>query len=202
MKAIQLVKQNSDIKIWEEFKNEKDQALSHIYHHNIDFLFFYGKKFTTDEELVLDVIQDLFYYLIRKRKTLGGTENIRMYLLKSFRRRLFYELKKKDIRRELKNNYQLEPEIVFSIEENIIAEEEQSEKNEEIRRGMQKLNARQREVLYYKFTCDFDYDQICEIMSISYESARQMVSRSISSLKKYLTEKGLILILIFRTQKI
>ena len=201
MKAIQLVKQNSDIKIWEEFKNEKDQALSHIYHHNIDFLFFYGKKFTTDEELILDVIQDLFYYLIRKRKTLGGTENIRMYLLKSFRRRLFYELKKKDIRRELKNDYQLEPEIVFSIEENIIAEEEQSKKNEEMRRGMQKLNARQREILYYKFTCGFDYNQICEIMSISYESARQMVSRSISSLKKYLTEKGFILMLIFRTQK-
>lgn len=161
------MKQNSDIKIWEEFKNEKDYALSYIYHQNIDFLFFYGKKFTTDEELVLDVIQDLFYYLIRKRKTLGGTENIRMYLLKSFRRRFFDELKKTDIRRDLKNKYQLEPEIVFSIEEDIIAKEEQSEKNEEIRCGMQKLNARQREILYYKFTCGLDYNQICEIMSVS-----------------------------------
>lgn len=195
------MKQNFDIKIWEEFKNGKDHALSHIYHQNIDFLFFYGKKFTTDEDLILDVIQDLFYYLIQKRKTLGNTENIRMYLLKSFRRRLFDELQKSDIRRELNNVFKLEPIIVFSIEENIIEEEEQSKKNEEIKRGMQKLNAQQREVLYYKFTCGLDYNQICEIMSISCDSARQMVSRSISSLKKYLTEKGFILMFIFRHQK-
>ena len=196
------MKQNIDTKIWEEFKNEKDEALSHIYHHNIDFLFFYGKKFTTDEELLLDVIQDLFLYLIQKRKTLGDTENIRMYLLKSFRRRLFKELKKNNRRLILGKDYHLEPEIVFSVEENIISTEEQSEKNENIRRGLQKLSTRQREVLYYKFTCGFDYNQICEIMSISYESARQLVSRAVNSLKKYLIEKGFILMLIFRTRKI
>lgn len=195
------MKLNSDKKVWEEFKNKKDEALSYIYYQNVDFLFFYGKKFTSDEELILDQIQDLFFYLIKKRKTLGDTENIRMYLLKSFRRRLFVALKKKAKQQELKNAYQPESKIIFSVEEKLISAEEQSEKNMELRRGMQKLNASQREVLYYKFNCGMDYNQICEIMNLSYDSARQMVSRSIHSLKKYLSEKGVILMFIFGPQK-
>lgn len=187
---------NSDNIIWKEFKNGKDDALSFIYHQNIDFLFFYGKKFTTDEALILDVIQDLFFYLIQKRNTLGDTENIRMYLLKSFRRSLFIELRKKEKLQKF-DDTGFEPEIVFSVEENLIIAEEQSEKSMELKRGMQMLNQQQREILYYKFTCNFDYNQICEIMSISYDSARQIVSRSIQSLKKYLTLKVILLMIFF-----
>lgn len=196
------MKQNFDGKIWDEFKRGNNKALSQIYHQNIDFLFFYGKKFTTDEELVLDTIQDLFFYFIQKRNNLGKTENIRMYILKAFRRRLFEEIKKTNKLRKLNSDLQIEPQITFSKEEDIIARERQSKKDKELQRGMQKLNARQREVLYYKFTCGFDYDQICEIMSISYESARKMVSRSVNSLKKYLNEQGFVLMLLFRAKKI
>ena len=184
--------------IWEEFKNGEEYALSYIYHQNIDFLFFYGKKFTGDENLVLDAIQDLFYDLIRSKKNLGPTDNIRLYLLKSFRRKLIRELDKNKKQANLSNDYFPEPNIVFSIEEDLIRDEEQSNKLKFIRQGMQELNAKQREILYYKFTCDFDYAQICEIMSITYDSARQQVSRAISSIKKYLSENDFVFMFIFK----
>ncbi|QIA09152.1 RNA polymerase sigma factor [Draconibacterium halophilum] len=187
--------------IWREFINEREDALSFIYHQNVDFLFFYGKKFTTDESLIVDVIQDLFFYLISKRENLGETDNIRIYLLKSFRRRLFENLKKKKKELEQIKEYSIEPRIVFSVEEKIIFDEEESEKELELKRGMEKLNAKQREVLYYRFTCGFDYQQICEIMSISYDTARQMVSRSIQSLKKYLISRGFIFVILFGRKK-
>ncbi len=170
--------------LWDEFRKGEEDALSFIYHQNIDFLFFYGKKFTTDEDLILDVAQDLFFYLIQKRKSLGSTDNIRMYLLKSFRRSLFKEIKKRDKHQPL--DQAPEPEIVFSVEEKLIYSEKQSEQEIELKRGMEKLNSQQREILYYRFNCDFDYKQICEIMDISYDTARQQVSRAIQSLKKYL----------------
>lgn len=192
----------TDKLIWREFLNEREDALSFIYHQNVDFLFFYGKKFTTNEDLILDVIQDLFYYLISKRQSLGETDNIRIYLLKAFRRRLFEQLKKKNKQQELEKDYSNESQIVFSVEEKLIFNEEVSEKELELKRGMEKLNAKQREVLYYRFTCGFDYQQICEIMSISYDTARQMVSRSIQNLKKYLITRGFIFALIFRRRKI
>jgi RNA polymerase sigma factor (sigma-70 family) len=142
------------------------------------------------------VIQDLFFYLIQKRKSLGDTENIRMYLLKAFRRSLFDAIKKKEKFLNFDNS-NFEPEIVFSVEENLVAEEELSEKNRELKRVMQLLTPQQREILYYKFTCNFDYNQICELMAISYDSARQLVSRSVQSLKKYMTIKAILFLIFF-----
>ncbi len=188
--------------IWEEFKNEEDDALSYIYHQNIDFLFYYGKRFTGDDDFILDTIQDLFYDLIRTRKNLGKTDNIKLYLIKSFRRRLLQEIIKNKKQSELNNNYKLEPDIVFSIEEELIRDEDLSKKLKLVRQGINELNTKQREILYYKFTCGFDYNQICEIMSIKYDSARQLVSRAINSLKKYLSGNNIVFMFIFRELKI
>ncbi len=183
--------------IWDDFKNDAEHALSYIYHQNVDFLFFYGKKFTPEEDFILDTIQDLFYDLIKYRKNLGETDNIRLYLLKSFRRKLFRGLENK--RKLVKiGDLNLEPEIIFSVEEEFITDEEQSRKIKFIRQGLQELNAKQREVIYYKFTLGYDYDQICDIMSITYDSARQLVSRSINSLKHYLSGNDFFLILLLR----
>lgn len=185
-----------DKNIWEDFKNGKEYALSYIYHQNIDFLFIYGKKFTGDEDIILDTIQDLFYYLIQTRNSLGETDNIQFYLITSFKRRLFREIQKRNRQVAINENYQLEIDFSFSVEEEI-SEEDYSKKAKLIRQGISELNARQREILYYKFTCDFDYDQICEIMSVNYDTARQLVSRAIATMRKYLSENDFYLFFIF-----
>jgi RNA polymerase sigma factor (sigma-70 family) len=184
--------------IWEEFKNGEEYALAHIYNQNIDFLFFYGKRITKDEDFLLDTIQDLFYELIRSKKNLGKTDNIRLYLLKSFRRKLIRELQKKQKQSGSNEDIDILPDIVFSVEEDMILAEEKSKQLEIVRLGMKGLNQKQREVLYYKFTLGFDYKQICEIMQVTNDSARQMVSRAINSLKKYFDENDFILMFIFR----
>lgn len=187
-----------DKQIWENFKNEEDDALSYIYHENIDFLFCYGRKFSKDDYLILDVIQDLFYDLIRNRKKLGETDHIRLYLVKSFRRKLIRELERTKKQSLVNASREIEADIVFSVEEELIQDESQNRKLQFIREGMQKLNAQQREILYYKFTCCFEYEQICEIMSISYDSARQLVSRAIQSLKKKLGNTDVYFMFIFK----
>ena len=188
--------------IWDDFKNDANHALSYIYNQNIDFLFFYGKKFTSEEDFILDMIQDLFYDLIKYRKTLSETDNIRLYLMKSFRRKLLRGIESKKKLVKFDSVYNLEPEIVFSIEEEMITDEEQLRKNKFIRQGLKELNAKQREVIYYKFTLGYDYYQISEIMSITYDSARQLVSRGINSLKHFMAENNFFLILIYRQLKI
>ena len=183
--------------IWEDFKNEKEYALSYIYHQNIDFLFFYGKKFTDDDNFILDTIQDLFYNLIRTRKNLGKTDNIRFYLITSFKRRLFKEIQNRNKQLLIGEDYRFETDFMFSEEEDIYKVEDDTKRLNLINKGMSELNAKQREILYYKFTCDFDYDQICEIMSISYDSARQLVSRAINSIRKYLSNNDVCLFFVF-----
>ncbi|MGQ8336264.1 RNA polymerase sigma factor [Sunxiuqinia sp. A32] len=187
----------NDRYIWEDFKNEKDYALSHIYHQNIDFLFFYGRKFTDDEDIILDTIHDLFYYLIQSRRKLGETDNIRFYLITAFKRRLIKEIQNHNKQVSIGDSYHNEPEFSFSIEEDMIHSEDYSKQAYLINQGMNELNARQREILYYKFNCDLEYDQICDIMSISYDTARQLVSRAIRLMRKYLSENDFYLFFIF-----
>ena len=195
------MKLNVDRQIWHDFKEGKDEALSYIYDHNIDFLFYYGKKFITDEAIILDTIQDMFCSLIEKRQNLGVANNIRMYLLKSFRRRLFIEIDKIN-KKTLETEIVAQPIITFSIEEELIKDEERSKKQNEIQKAVKKLNSKQREVLYYKYNSGFDYEEICEIMGISYSSARQLVSRAVVTLRIHMKEKGLFFLFFIQKNKI
>ena len=114
-----------DTKLWEDFRKGEKYALSHVYYKYADLLFRYGKKFTSDDELVKDTIQDLFFDLIRTRSTLGTTNHIYYYLIKAFRRRLFHNLagtKKINLGDE---NPEIQiANIVYSIEDEWIGKEE------------------------------------------------------------------------------
>lgn len=180
-----------DSKIWDDFRAGKEYALSHVYYQNIDLLFRYGKKFSHDNELVKDTIQDLFFDLIRTRKNLGATDNIRFYLMCSFRRKLVQSLKKNELSHNLPQSNP-EPTILYSIEEEFIGRESLSKRDRLIQNCLQELNPRQREILYYRYTCNLEYDEICELMSLKYDSARKLVHRAIESLKKMLCARDIL----------
>lgn len=173
----------SDLHIWTQFRSGDKSALSYIYHAHVKLLFRYGKKFTSDSDLVKDTIQDLFFDLIRTRGNLGDTDNICFYLMRSFRRRLAVNMKTSEsrFRREL---YETQPLIDYSMEDNLIGQEFMAERYRFIHNGLKELNPRQREILFYRFTCNFSYEQICELMSLKYDSARKLAFRAIESLRR------------------
>ncbi|MBW8334654.1 MAG: sigma-70 family RNA polymerase sigma factor [Prolixibacteraceae bacterium] len=185
---------DSDSHLWEDFKKGEQAALSRIYHLHADSLFRYGKKFSADSELVKDTIQDLFFDLIRSRANLGTTDHIYFYLIKSFRRKLFKSLTQtKKSRQNEEYDEALPASIVYSVEEDWIQKEHLSRKEEMVQKGLAELSPKQREILYYRFTCDFEYEQICEIMSMKYDSARKMVFRALKSLRENLADTNFIL---------
>jgi RNA polymerase sigma factor (sigma-70 family) len=83
--------------------------------------------------------------------------------------------------------------IVYSIEDEFIQKEELTLKEKMIRNALNNLSPRQREILYYRFTCNFEYDQICELMSIKYDTARKMVFRALQSLREQLADSFILL---------
>lgn len=173
--------------IWEKFKSGDKNATSHIYYQHVQLLYRYGMKFTTDSELVKDTIQELFFDLIRTRSNLGATDNIRFYLVKAFRRRIIYELQKKPHFKDTEESeYASLLTITYSYEEELINQEDLTRREHLVQKGLQELSPKQREILFYRFSCDFEYDQICEIMKMKYDSARKMVFRALKSLKENL----------------
>lgn len=181
-----------DKKIWDDFRKGENYALSHIYFQHVQMLFRYGKKFSQDDELIKDIIQDLFFDLIRTRKNLGETDNICFYLMASFRRKLAKSVHKK---KPLKysEDQELSAEIVYSAEHELIDKENLTHRERAVKQALAELSPRQREILFYKFTCNFDYHQICEIMNLQYDSARKQVSRALKAMKKILKSSELYL---------
>jgi RNA polymerase sigma factor (sigma-70 family) len=183
---------NVDQEIWNDFLTGKNYAISYIYYNNIQFLYRYGKKFSNDSELVKDTIQDLFFDLIRTREHLNSTDNIRYYLMFSLRRKLEKKLKKNNKHIEQPDTvFTIDSSNVYSVEQQFIEKEELNERELLIQNALLELTDKQREILYYRFTCGFDYDKICELMSLKYETAKKLNYRSIVSLKKYMSEKGI-----------
>lgn len=177
----------SDKKIWDDFRKGRKSALSQIYHQHIQMLFRYGKKFTQDDDLIKDTIQDLFIDLIRTRNNLGETDNITFYLMVSFRRKLVKNLKKVKLNSDPVEGNELAAEIVYSAEEELINKENLTQREEKVRKALAGITPKQREILYYKFFCEFDYEQICEIMELQYDSARKQVSRALKAMKEILS---------------
>lgn len=182
-----------DKSTWEDFKTGDKNALSKIYYQHVDLLFRYGKKFSKDNELIKDTIQDLFFDLINRRRNLGTTDNIRFYLIKAFRRRLIRNLNKLNNRPKIIEESELEVNIVYSVEDALISNEDHTRRKLIIRQGLNEISPKQREILFYRFTCNFEYNQICDIMSLKYDSARKQVFRAINALKDKLPDKGLFL---------
>lgn len=181
-----------DKEIWNDFRKGESYALSHIYNKYIQILYRYGQKFSNDKEQIKDTIQELFFDLIRTRKNLGETDNICFYLIASFRRKLAKGLNEKKIF-ELDNEHELKAKIVYSVEHELINREELNHREQTVKQALSQLSPKQREILYYKFTCNFDYKQICELMDIQYDSARKQVFRALKALKEILNDSDIFL---------
>lgn len=180
---------NQDIEVWSKFRDGDDEALSRIYARLSKRLYLYGLKFTTNQSIIEDSIQDLFCDLVRNRKKLGNTDSISFYLFKSFKRKL-QRLLQKEMKYHLKGNQEEYVfEITYSIEHDIILGENSDQKKIRLDKALKFLTPRQKEAVYLKFTEGLEYDQISEMMNMSIESARNLISKSIKSLKDSLNEQ-------------
>jgi RNA polymerase sigma factor (sigma-70 family) len=177
-----------DKKTWDDFRNGMSYALSHIYYQHVHILFSYGKKFSKDDEIIKDTIQDLFFDLIRTRQKLGETDNIKFYLFRAFRRKLIKNIEKQKLSIDFHLTYKAEEETISSVEKDIIADEELTTREKIVQEALATLSKKQREILYYRFNCNFEYEQICEIMSLKYDSARKQVFRALKALKATLPD--------------
>ena len=189
----------TDSTIWKDFRDGKDYALSYIYYCQVEPLFQYGRKFTKDEALIKDTIQEVFYHLIRSRSALGDANNIRFYLMSAFKHRILRSMQaEKHLEGTNSENFSYELSISYSHEDEIIDKENEQKRVQVIRKILRTITPKQREILYYRYTCDYSYEEICQLMSIKYDSARKMVFRALQSLREHLDHSDLVLFYLFR----
>lgn len=173
----------NDAEIWNRFKKGDDDALSSIYQVYSRKLYRYGLKFTPKQATIEDTIQELFLELIRNRKSLGDTDNILAYLLLSFRRKLFRQIKKENRFLTGRDHEEYQFDIVYSVEHDLILDEVADSRLFRISNMLKSLKPRQKEAIYLKFTVGMAYEDISEIMEMNVESCRNLVYRAIRTLR-------------------
>lgn len=183
----------TDIKLWTDFRDGDNESLSKIFNEYSQKLFSYGLKLTNNHLIIEDSIQELFSDLIRKRKTLGDTNNIQFYLIKSFKRKLvrLLQREKKYTFNEAGEEYF---EVTYSIEQDIIVEESFKQKAILLQRALKSLSPRQKEAIYLKFTEELEYEEIAEMLDMSVESCRNLIYRAIKALKESLNINGALIL--------
>lgn len=177
----------SDGLLWKELKEGNKQALEKIYQSEVDYLYNYCRRLCPDSELIEDAIQELFIELWDRRSGLGMTDQIRPYLLTSARRKVIYLLKKKG-----KIVHEVDEALAFQTDEAvdapIIQTENQKQQAHLLNAAMNNLSKRQREAIYLKFYNECSYEEICDIMQVNYQSARNLISSGLKRMKEDLGE--------------
>ena len=169
---------------WDLFLSDGDMdALAVIYEANFDLLFNYGRKFCHEESVIEDAIQNIFTKLIRSRERLGKLNNVKQYLLIAHRHELF-ELISKGRKTIISEKI---PEILFkpeyTVEDEIVEKEGEQRLRKFLKESLRKLTSNQQEVLYLKYDVGLSYEDISKTLSISIESCRTSVYRSIKMIK-------------------
>ena len=169
--------------IWDNFREGNKKALEVIYQDNYSSLFHYGLKFTSDEELVKDLIHELFIELIDSRNSLSGTDNIRFYLLKALRNKLSKHF---SISLKEKSDRLVSADFSFaeSIEAQLIKKEVEERVRGRILTSVKKLSEKQQEIIYLRFYNDMSYQMIADIFHVKIQTVRNLMCRAIQSLKE------------------
>lgn len=175
-----------DKALWLNFKKGNDLAFSILYNKYVHRLYNYGMHTCRDKDLVLDCLQELFTLLWDRKERLGEVTCVNFYLFKSFRRLLMSKL---TIGRKLLNSFDREGqsfEFTPSIEDALIEDEWEIERNKRVRLSLQSLTKRQREAVYLKFFNQLSYNEVAKIMDLSVDSVYNLISKSIDILRKKL----------------
>jgi len=179
------VENKSDERIlWSRFLKGDNQVLSLIYMQYSNVLFDYGCRFTVDKDLVKDCIQEVFCTLIKTHKNLSETDNIRLYLLKSLKRRIIRDLKNAGNKPRSLDDQDYSFDLRFSENFDDQLNELDEEKRHLIAEAMQSLTDRQKEAIYLRFNRGLEYEEISFLLNLNYQSSRALIHRAVEKLRE------------------
>lgn len=186
---LNLQEEHYDAECWNRFLSGDDEAFVKLYMNHIDAMMNYGLHFTPMRDQVKDAIQDVFTNIYSKRNRLKAVDNVRVYLFVALKNELFARFNKDE---KLYQIDTIEPvfNIDTSVEDKYIMNEQNQALKRDIQQMLQSLSPRQREVIYYRFSQEMSFDEICTLMQMNVQSVRNLLYRSIQKIKETYVKYG------------
>ena len=176
----------NDSEKWDLLRSGDKTAWSDIYTSEVTHLILYAKKLTPSVPIIEDAIQDLFVEIWQRKSALGPTDNIRKYLLVALRRKIFFLINKDEKKMSSYEPVENELPIIDSPESQLINWQTSEQRDSDIKKAIDNLSLRQKEIIHLKYSLGLDNKTISEIMGLSYQSTRNLLATSVKNLKNLL----------------
>ena len=177
-----LSEQQQIITLWMDFLDGNELAFSRLYLLFFDDLLMYGRRVGGDDEMVEDVIQDLFVKLYQKKMELNDNTKLRSFLFRALKNQIYNQLLRHSKLRSLED-YDFPFDLNYTIDDEMFSNQAQ-QLSDEIHCIMKGLTGRQKEIIYLRFVHEMSFEEISEIMDIHVQSARNLLFRSIEKIRK------------------
>jgi RNA polymerase sigma factor (sigma-70 family) len=190
MKIISLDTLSTDTHWLQQLQQNDAQALASLMGKYYQDLYNYAAKFTQDDGLIKDCIQEIFISLWQRRVTALTILSPRHYLLRAVKNKVLKALYRNDQKGypfDLPDEYDFSQE--FSIERILIEKQISEEKAEKLKKALSLLSKRQQEVIYLKFYQYLDQGQIAEQMDISRQSVYNLLHEAILKIRSILASE-------------
>jgi RNA polymerase sigma factor (sigma-70 family) len=160
-----------------------EHALAAIMRKYYTALYNYGARFTNDDALIKDCIQEVFISLWQRRENAASILSPRYYLLRAVKNKVLKSLHQtlKSGSIEPGDEYDFLQE--FSVETLIIDKQLSEEQSMVLRKTLSQLSKRQHELIYLKFYQHLDHAQIAGLMNLSRQSVYNLLHETIQKLR-------------------
>lgn len=179
--------QTHEIWLWNEIRYSNEQALRGLYMECYDRLFQYGIGASGDAEQVKACINEVFASLWQKRDNLAEVENVQGYVFIYFRRVLMRQIGKTKRHRLFFSGRELRdgpPVAEAPYEEMLIAMETDEEVKRRLRKAVEQLTRRQRELIRLRFFEQMSFEDIADKTDLSLRTVYNTIHAAVSSLRE------------------
>ncbi len=175
----------SDLRIWQNFRQGNRGAFQKIYFEHYRLLYNYCRKYSSDTSLVEDIIQDLFITLLERKENLSDTDNIRFYLFSSVRRRLFKALNAKEFKvTDLFDNNNPAFHLNQCVEPDYGNDDEENRFQKMLIKSLNGLGERQKEIVYLRYYTGLNCKEIANMLSVSNQTVRNTLCNALVNIRK------------------
>lgn len=164
-------------------KND-EQALGLLMRKYYTDLYNYAARFTPDDALIKDCIQEVFISLWQRRQTAGVILSPKFYFLRAIKNKVLKSLDKAQRKigsHALPEDYDFSHE--FSVEKMIIAKQVSEQNATRLNALLALLSKREREVIYLKYYQYLDNGEVAELMNITRQSVYNLLHEAIRKLQ-------------------
>jgi len=178
---------------WERMREGDADAMLVLYEYNYSDLLSYGVQLSNSADTAKDAINDVFLHLWEQHVRLKPVKNVKAYLFACIRRKIFHPVYTD--KKLLLTEEAFYESTETSYEEVLIAMQQSEETRKKVQAALEKLTARQKELIHLKYFKNMDYREIELATGITVKTVYNTIYNAVKLLAEELRGAMLLIII-------